>query len=64
MRKGNSLAVQWLRFSAFTAVAPGSVSGWGAKVPQAVWPKDKMRKSTYIYFNTSHFWSCLFLYIY
>lgn len=64
MRKsGNSLAIQWLRFSAFTAVALGSISGWGAKIPQAVWPKDKWEKALCIYFNISHFWSRL-LYIY
>ena len=33
--RGSSLAVQWLGLSAFTAVALGSVPGWGTKIPQA-----------------------------
>ena len=34
---GNSLVVQWLGPCAFTAEGPGSVPGWGAKIPQAAW---------------------------
>ena len=30
----NSLAVQWLRLSAFTVVGPGSIPGRGTKIPQ------------------------------
>ena len=33
---GASLAVQWLGLGAFTAEGPGSIPGWGAKIPQAV----------------------------
>ena len=36
---GNSLAVQWLGLSAFTAV--GSIPGWGAKILQAAKKKNK-----------------------
>ena len=36
---GNSLAVQWLRLLTFTAEGQGLIPGWGAKIPQAVWPK-------------------------
>ena len=36
MDTGNSLAVQWLLLHAFTAEGPGSIPGWGAKIPQAV----------------------------
>ena len=32
---GNSLAVQWLGFGAFTAVGPGLIPGRGTKIPQA-----------------------------
>ena len=32
---GNSLVVQWLGVSAFTAMALGSIPGWGTKIPQA-----------------------------
>ena len=33
---GNSLAVQWLGLHALTAEGPGSIPGWGTKIPQAV----------------------------
>ena len=32
---GNSLAVQWLGLSAFTAEGSGSIPGWGTKILQA-----------------------------
>ena len=38
---GNSLAVQWLVFCAFTAEGVGSIPGWGTKVLQAKWPKKQ-----------------------
>ena len=34
---GNSLAVQWLKLSTFTAKDPGSISGQGTKTQQAMW---------------------------
>ena len=34
---GNSLEVQWLGLCAFTANGPGSMPGWGTKIPQAAW---------------------------
>ena len=34
---GNSLAVQWLKLSTFTAKDPGSISGQGTKTLQAMW---------------------------
>ena len=40
---GNFLAVQWLRFGAFTAVGLGSISGWGANIPQAA-PHGQKKK--------------------
>ena len=36
---GNSLVVQWLGLSAFTAEGPGSIPGPGTKIPQAVPPR-------------------------
>ena len=30
---GNSLDVQWLELSAFAAEGPGSIPGWGTKIP-------------------------------
>ena len=41
-RIGNSLAVQWVRLRAFTAVGLGSVFSRkrGTKIPQAPWPKQ------------------------
>ena len=35
---GNSLAVQWLRLSAFTVEDPGLISGWETKILQAKQP--------------------------
>ena len=32
---GNSLTVQWLGLQALTAEGPGSIPGWGTKIPQA-----------------------------
>ena len=29
--------VQWLRLHASNAGAPGSIPGWGTKIPQAMW---------------------------
>ena len=33
--EGNSLAVQWLRLSAFIAEGPGSIPGQGTRIPKA-----------------------------
>ena len=38
---GNALEVQWLELGTFTAVAWGSVPGWGVKIPQATWYRQK-----------------------
>ena len=35
---GNSLAVQWLGLRTFTLEGPGSIPGWGIKIPQAGLP--------------------------
>ena len=32
---GNYLVVQWLELYTLTAKGPGSVPGWGIKIPQA-----------------------------
>ena len=34
---GNSLVVQWLGLSAFTAKGVGLIPGQGTKIPQAAW---------------------------
>lgn len=34
--EGNSLLVHWLGFHAFTAEGPGSIYGWGDKIPEAM----------------------------
>ena len=47
------LLVQWLGFGAFTAVAPGSISGWETKILRAVQrdqKKKKKKKSTENFF--------------
>ena len=34
VKRGNSLAVQWLGLRAFTADGPGLIPGWGTRIPQ------------------------------
>ena len=41
---GNSLAVQWLGLHALTAKGPGSIPGWGMKIPQATRHSQKKKK--------------------
>ena len=41
---GNSLALQWLGLSTFTAKGPGSIPGPGTKIPQAVQRGNKKIK--------------------
>ena len=41
---GNSLAIQWLGLRAFTAEGPGSIPGWGTKIPQATQCGQKFKK--------------------
>ena len=40
------LLVQWLGLGAFTAVAPGSISGWETKILRAV-QRDQKKKKEY-----------------
>ena len=35
--------VQWLELSDSTAGGPGSIPGWGTKIPQALQPKKKKK---------------------
>ena len=42
---GNSLALQWLAFCAFTAYCSGSKPGQGTKIPQAAWQKTNKTKT-------------------
>ena len=56
---GNSLVVQWLRLSAFTAVALSSVPGWGTKIPKATWYSQKKKKK--IHFCKKQNNVCIFL---
>ena len=41
---GNSLVVQWLGLGTFTAEGPGSIPGWGNKIPQAMQRGKKKKK--------------------
>ena len=41
---GTSLAVQWLRLCASTAVGAGSIPGQGTKSPHAAWCSQKKKK--------------------
>ena len=40
---GNSVAVQWLGLSTFTAGSLGLIAAQGTKIPQAAW-RDKKKK--------------------
>ena len=42
--KGIPWPIQWLGLHAFPAEGPGSIPGWGTKLPQVVWPKKKKKK--------------------
>ena len=46
---GNTLAVQWLGLLALTVRGPGSLSGRGTKIPQAVQLGGEKKKNIYIY---------------
>ena len=41
--RGTSLVVQWLRLCASNAGIAGSISGWGTKIPYAVWPEREKK---------------------
>ena len=43
MESGNSLAVQWLGLSAFTAEGPGSIPGQGTSILQAARHSQKKK---------------------
>ena len=43
-KPGNSLAVQGLGLRALTAEGPGSIPGWGTKIPQASQCGEKIKK--------------------
>lgn len=38
-----SLVVQYLRLHSFTAADAVSTPGWGTKIPQISWPKEKKK---------------------
>ena len=40
---GNSMVVQWLQLCAFTANGPGSIPGWGTKIPQTAQHSQKKK---------------------
>ena len=37
--------VQWLELNDSTAGGPGSIPGWGTKIPHALQPKKKKKKT-------------------
>ena len=43
--EGNSLVVQWLGLSAFTAKSVSSVPSQGTKIPKAAWCSQKQSNS-------------------
>ena len=50
-----SLAVQWLGPGAFTAMALGSVPGWGSKILQATWCGQKRKKVKTLCLKSIHY---------
>ena len=43
-KPGTPLEVQWLRLTAFTAEGPGSIPGWGTKIPKLCSTARKKKK--------------------
>ena len=43
--EGNSLKVQRVGLCTFTAESPGSVAGWGTKIPHVMWHGPKKKKN-------------------
>ena len=43
---GTSLVFQWLGHRVFHATSPGSVPGWGSKIPQIVQRGQKQQQQT------------------
>ena len=41
LKIGTSMTVQWLRLYVSGARGTGSITGWGAKIPQTVWHEKK-----------------------
>ena len=54
---GNSLVVQWLGLSIYTAMGPGSVPG------QELNPTSHMAQCVYIYIQHTHIYLILYIYI-
>ena len=50
---GDSLSVPWLGLCVVTAEGPGSIPGWGPKIPQALQPIKKERKEKILFNCTS-----------
>ena len=48
---GNSLAVQWLGLGASMAGGPGSIPGWGTKIPQATWHSQRKKEGNLADYN-------------
>lgn len=46
--------VQWSRLCDSNAEGSGLIAGWGAKLPHAMWPKNKvLKKKKYLLKNVS-----------
>ena len=52
--KGNSPVVQWLGLCTFTAKGPGSIPGWGTKIPQAMRCGQRKKKNQKFNFPFTH----------
>ena len=46
---GNSLTVQWIEFSSFTAASLDLIHGQGTKFSEATWSTKKKKKAKKIY---------------
>ena len=49
---GNSLVAQWLGLCAVTPDGPGSVPGWGTKIPQAMAQPEKRTREVLFFISS------------
>ena len=46
-----------VRIQGLHGLGPGSISGWGTKIPQAMWPGQKIKKTAFLSQHLLHYLS-------